>query len=82
MISDQDFDRLLAELKRWQAERRQADEIFRENRNNFQTFSAGPGSVGVPAPQAISVGVGRDFSGIDRLYETTQERERRKLAGT
>lgn len=77
MSLNETLDRLLAELKQYRAERRLADDILRENQNNWQTFGAGPGSVGVPAPQAPSVSVGRDFSGIDRLYETSGEREAR-----
>lgn len=70
--------KLAAEERERRRDIKERQAIVNEHRNDWATFSAGSGSVGVPAPQAVSVGIARDFTGIDRLYETSQEREKRE----
>jgi hypothetical protein len=63
-------------------ETKELQAIVSDNRQNWKTFGAGPGGAGVPIPQVpASLSLGQTPSAIDRLYETSTEREARLKRG-
>ena len=63
-------------------ETKELQAIVSDNRQNWKTFGAGPGGAGVPIPQvSASLSVGQGPGTIDRLYETSTEREARLKRG-